>query len=339
MFIDKEKINQYVDKQFKQFPAGLRHYMKKTLQVMPSSFLSIGACIWRTLNEAKYLLHFYYKFPRKNGLNTSESRDKKIIVSLTTIPSRIRYVPYVLGAMMRQTKKPDKIILNLGEELFTDVKLPFLIRLFENAGVDIVYNPDLKPHTKYYYTMKNYPQELVITVDDDILYPRDLIEVLYSSYLKHPNAVSCFRAHLMKFNLNGTLQSYLDWSMGYSSIIDTPAMNLCCTAVGGVIYPPNCMHFELYSIDKLKALSYKADDIWLKFMQVMQNTPVVVVRPYRGLITVASHQTQKIALCHSNVSENANDLQIQNVLKQYNEYFGEEDTLLKRIRDSAPHSK
>jgi len=305
---------------------------------MPSIFFSFGSRIWRILDENKYLFYFYYQFPCKNGLNTSELRDKKIIVSLTTIPSRIRYVQYVLGAMMRQTMKPDKIILNLGEELFTDVQLPNLIRLFKNTGVDIVYNPDLKSHTKYYYTMKNYPNDLVILVDDDILYPRDMIEMLYGSYLNHPNAISCFRATIMTFNFDGNLRPYLEWLLTDSGFIDRTSMKLFNTGAGGALYPPHSMHLELYNIEMIMLLAPKADDVWLKFMQIMNKTPQVVVRPYQGLITVANRQTQKIALWHSNVSENANDVQIKNVLKQYNEYFGKEDTLIKRIHDSDPHS-
>lgn len=99
--------------------------------------------------------------------------------------------------------KPDLIILNLGEELFSNVVLPSIILKFKSADVIVRYVPDLKPHTKYYNSMQDYPDDIILTVDYDQIYPLDFIEKLYQSYLENPSAISCYRAHLMLFDEEG----------------------------------------------------------------------------------------------------------------------------------------
>lgn len=323
-------ISSRIEKRFKSYPKCIRKLLVSLANNLPTSLFKIGKICLSYIDNHKYLLKMYYKIPPQNGLN-NKVRDKRIIISLTTIPSRIDYVPYILGSMLRQTVKPDMIILNLGEELFSNITVPPSINKFESAGITIRYVPDLKPHTKYYYTMQDYPNDIIITVDDDLIYPRDFIEKLYQSYLNHPHAISCYRAHMMRFNEQGNLLPYNEWIEEYSES-NKPSMRLFATGVGGILYPPHCMHRELLNKDALLSLSPKADDVWLKMMQVLNNCPVVVIKHLNQYVEVARSKTQKISLCASNVGNNENDLQIQMVLDIYNCYLGTADTLLERMQ-------
>lgn len=93
-------------------------------------------------------------------------------------------------------------------------------------------------------------------------------------------------------------------------------MRLFATGVGGVLYPPHCMHTEVLNKEAVLSLCLRNDDVWLKMMQVLNNCPVIVVKPYIQLTCVANSKTQKIALCSSNVGLNKNDEWISNVLKK-----------------------
>ncbi len=278
------------------------------------------------MNLKNELTNFRYLLPRLSWLN-KEKRDKKIIVSLTSYPPRINAVMIVLGALLRQTFKPDKILLYLAKEQFEDKKLPIKLKLQEKCGVEIKYCNDLKPHKKYYYAMQEYPDDIIITVDDDIFYEKDIIECLYHSYINHPKAVSAFRAHLITFDEDGHINPYLRWKLEYSEIIDQTSLKLFATGVGGVLYPPHCMHKELFNEEKIRSLCLTADDLWLKIMQVMNNTPVVLARKFEKLNYI--NNTQEKSLWNCNMYKN--DLQLQNILKEYNEYFGKGDTLIKRL--------
>ena len=65
----------------------------------------------RTANKAGY------------GLNT-EHREETYIVSITSFPARINEIWITIETLLRQSFKPDKIILWLGEEQFPDKQLP-----------------------------------------------------------------------------------------------------------------------------------------------------------------------------------------------------------------------
>ena len=54
---------------------------------------------------------------------------------------------------------------------------------------------DLLGHKKYFYTMQKYKDLPIITVDDDSIYSKDLIQLLYDNYKKHPNCVSGMKTH------------------------------------------------------------------------------------------------------------------------------------------------
>ena len=276
-----------------------------------------------------------YKFPIKTGLNTTENRDKKIIVSLTTTPSRIREVSYAIGTMLRQTMKPDRIVLVLSKTEMEGVTLPYWLRKQQECGVEILYREDLGPHTKYYYMLKAEPEQLLITIDDDILYRNNVIELLFQSYQKHPNAVSALRTHLITFDKEGEINPYNTWRQRWSELIDVPSMRLFATGVGGVLYPPHCMHEEVFASEKFVKLCLGQDDLWLKTMQIMNNTPCVLAAKQCPLRYIPN--TQKNARWRMNVVNNANDTAMKNILNEYNLYYGEEDTLLNRIKnDQTP---
>ena len=263
-------------------------------------------------------------------LNTQEERKEKIIISLTTIPPRINKVAQVVIRMLEQTVKPDKIILHIGKDKFQNLPLPFFLKLqMKLFGVEVRFVEDIGPHTKYFYAISEFPNAIIITIDDDIRYPNDMISELYESYKKHPKAISARRCHLITFNEKGEIKKYNEWLYKYSELIDTPSFKLFPTGVGGVLYPPKSLHSEVFNLECLKKQALKNDDIWLKFMEVMNETPVVMTKPF---IIKHVKGSQKVALNQENVRGQGNDVIIQNVINAYDNFFGEQDTLLNRIK-------
>lgn len=266
------------------------------------------------------------------SLYCGEPRKKKIIVSLTSFPGRIHEVPTTILALLQQTMKPDRITLWLTPEEFPkrEKELPQRLTRLENYGLEICWGENLRAHTKYFHIMKECPEDIVITVDDDIHYGCDLIETLYCSYQKHPDAVSAMRVHLMTWAPDGNLDAYIDWKYEYCGIRDIPSMWLFATGVGGILYPPHCMHDEIFNMENLKKYSFAADDVWLKFMQIMNCTPVVFCGDGQKLQFVGD--TQSVGLCYSNVQGGGNDEMIRTMMDRYDRFFGKEDTLTNRLK-------
>lgn len=277
----------------------------------------------------KFIEWFFKVLHPKAFLNNQEYRPAKIIVSMTTIPPRINKIHQVIWILLEQSVKADKIILYLGKDNFKNVTLPFILKLQAKIfGLELRFVDDIGPHTKYFYAISEFKDDIIITTDDDIKYTNDLIEELYNSYEKHPNAVSARRCHLITFNEKLEIKKYNEWEYKQSKLINIPSMLLFPTGVGGVLYPPKTLHPEVYNLDNIKKLSFKNDDVWLKFMEVLNNTPVVMTNPF---IIKHVKGSQKVALNQENVRDQANDLYIKNVIGAYNNFHGSVDTIIKRI--------
>lgn len=233
------------------------------------------------------------------GLN-KRRRTTYIIVSLTTIPSRIKYLHYTLANIFNQTLLPDKVILYLAKEEFEYIDIPPKILELEKKGLEIVFVENIKSHKKYYYAMKENPDAVIITIDDDILYRRTLIEALYNSYIENPRCISCMRVNRIKRDINNKLLPYTEWDMNVKDIL--PSHNLLAVGAGGVLYPPHILPEKTFNIMELSKRAIYADDIWLKGAQLSQDVKVKLAScSHLYEIHLANRKQQKEALSHKNV--------------------------------------
>lgn len=290
--------------------------IEKKVSTLNNHHIEVGT--WYIL---RFLLNaiapLYFKIPQnKSTKSCKEYTNRDVIISLTTFPARIKKLHLVLETLFRQSVKPTRIILWLASEQFPDRKeVESILEKYVHMGLEIKYCDDLRAHKKYFYTMKNYPDALVITVDDDIFCPSTLVESLLDSYKKYPDCISCRRAHLMRIE-KGTLQPYSKWKMrarGYKG----PDLLLCPTGCAGCLYPPDSLSEHVFDKEVLLDKCLYADDIWLKCMGYMRGTMTVLTDiDNPEIIDVIG--TSKAGLARVNVLNNMNDQQMYNVSKHYN---------------------
>lgn len=249
------------------------------------------------------------------GIN-SEPRDELYIVSLTSFPGRIADVWISIECLLRQTFKPDKIILWLAIEQFPDKKIPDSLKELEFRGLEVKFcEEDLRAHKKYYYALKNYPDANIITVDDDLYYDNFLLENIYLLHKKYPNNIVTNRAHKMRFDSNKQIEAYRKWSHNVSS--KDASHLLLATGGGGTLYPPNSLHVEVLNKEVFKKVCFLADDIWLKCMALMNGTKVVTNSKYnKDPLSIRNSQMEK--LVSENVLSGGNDKQLRDVCAYYN---------------------
>lgn len=255
----------------------------------------------------------------------------RVIVSLTSYPKRIDTVHQVLEHLKQQSKSPDFIVLYLAKSQFPALEqsLPqTLLDCFDEQTLLRWCDSDFKPHKKYFYALQDYPEDCIITVDDDILYEHHVVEELYASYEAFPFAVSCGRAHRMVFDETGQVAPYERWEKEYK-VKGYPSLQLCAIGCSGILYPPHCLHPEVLNQNFILEHTLHADDLWLKCMEVLALTPVVIACDWNKVCTIDG--TQEDSLFHHNVDNKANDRQLENILREYNHFHGKEDSLLRRM--------
>jgi hypothetical protein len=113
----------------------------------------------------------------------------RIVVSLTTIPSRIGGLEPTIKSLLAQSRKPDEIALNLPRKCLKE-KCGYNIPswLWENVSVHQC-NRDYGPATKLLPTVEREKdsETRIITVDDDVIYSENTVELLTKDASKSDN--------------------------------------------------------------------------------------------------------------------------------------------------------
>jgi hypothetical protein len=259
---------------------------------------------------------YYINFTPKKLNN--ERRNFHIVVSLTSFPPRFGTLHLCLKSLFNQALKLDVVVLVLSsKEINSESDLPESILNFKKYDLKIlIVNDNLKPHNKYYYTINEYPNSIIITVDDDCYYDKTIVSSLYSSYCNYPNSVSARRIHKMTVNSGKIINSYNQWINEYNKSLK-PRFDTIATGCGGVLYPPGILPIETFDIDNIKKLCLNADDIWLKFMEIKNNISVVWVKSNR-IHAIGIENTQAVKLGAANVGESMNDYYINKLQNYYN---------------------
>lgn len=249
-------------------------------------------------------------------LNTL-SRDFNIVVSLTSFPDRLKHLNITIKSLMNQTLPADKIVLYLGEDT-SEKCIPKKLLKLKKYGLEIKFEKDnLKPHKKYLYASKEYPSSFLITVDDDLIYDKDLIEDLWNTHLAYPDCVCARRVHLMKKDSSGILP-YNKWENECSTITE-PSFALFSTNGAGSLFPPGLFDLEFTDIEKIKQLCLNADDVWIKFHLLRKNKAIVWTGKNAFMPKEIFYpKKNKKALMNENVTQNMNDTYINNL----QEYMG-----------------
>ncbi len=241
-----------------------------------------------------------------------------VIISLTSYPARIGTIHLTIRTLLNQTRKPKKVILWLAREQFPGLEknLPKKLLSLKEKGLTISFCDDLKPHKKYYYTMKENPDCAVITVDDDILYPENLVDLLTHTSARFPDTVVCTWGHEITLDENGDIFTADKWQ--YSADGRVPSIYLIPTGVGGVLYPPHCLSDEVFNAEAIRNLCINTDDLWLKAMALLNYKKAVRInRPAKVYFSIL--KTQKTGLYYDNAIEDKNSVAWRNIMEAYPE--------------------
>ena len=187
-----------------------------------------------------------------------ESLEPGLIVSFTSHPARFEFLSRFLRDLSTQSDCSCILVLNIFEkdrdklpaEIF-QLDLPYRLQVHFTED-------DWGPAKKLIPTAKLYPNSHILTLDDDIEYPNNLIEMMKLEIFKNPQDVLANRVDLPNFSKN-ILRNYGDWAWD----VDQPFNHLVVPiGVGGVIYPPRSLHQDAFNFADYRNLSWSTDDIW-----------------------------------------------------------------------------
>lgn len=206
----------------------------------------------------------------------NKEKREKIIVSLTSFPGRIGLVYLTVQSILNQKKvKPDEIQLWLAESQFPtkEEELPKQLLELKSYGLSIKWCDDIRSYKKLIPVLTEYPDEIIVTTDDDVFYRRDWLQKLYESYKEEPLCIHCHRATKFYLDESGNFKTI----PGGYSFYEEPSFLNKLVGIGGVLYPPNVLSKKVIDRSVFMRLAPTNDDIWFWLMGVMVGTKVKVV--------------------------------------------------------------
>jgi hypothetical protein len=280
----------------------------------------------------KWLCKLHIIRPPKKPLKKS-NRERSLVLSLTSYGRRVLdTVPYTIISLLRQSFKPDELILWLDDTNWSEENIPKSLKRLQKFGLTIEYCDDIRSYKKLIPTLINRPDSIVITTDDDVYYPSDMVERLHKEYQKNPNRVYCNIAHSVKVDSVRGLCGYKEWN---GDVYGESGPQVFPVGVGCILYDPRLLYKDVTRKELFTQLSPLADDVWFYFMELLNGTECCVLErrkmgPFYPIDTFYQALHKDSNLVKQNVGEDMNDRQIRNVMEYYGIIADKEKGVLRK---------
>jgi len=235
-----------------------------------------------------------------------------VIISLTSIPSRLHTLHLVVRSILDQQTKPEKIILWLNQTLQHNI--PKKLKQLEGSIFEIRFSDLHCSHRKLIHTLSCFPHHTIVTCDDDLLYRRDWLNILYSTHLKQPNAIVAHQTRHIRYNENNELLPYKNWNYPEKENFNPKAV--LPIGAGGILYPANTLDKRVTDVTLFMKLAPKADDLWFKAMALLLDSRAIQTKnPPKYPIPIIGSQTY--SLKRDNIKGDKNRVQWNALTKHF----------------------
>ena len=268
-------------------------------------------------------LRVRYDIHLRRSMSLAARQDREIIVSLTSYGKRVRgSVVYTVYSLLRQTVRPERVVLWLDEKEYNEGNLPADLRFLCQYGLEVRFGRDIGSYTKIIHSLTAFPDKHIITADDDLYYSKHFVEVFTEAHRRQPEAIITGFAKVPVTGSDHRLAPYADWPEYYHARtgFEYDSRLLFPLGVGGVLYPRQVFDSEVTNEAVFTRLCPKADDIWLYIMGLR-------CRAEKRILTdspIAYYQTDllrqyltKDRLTATNRFKGENDRQLQALMEHY----------------------
>lgn len=213
----------------------------------------------------EYYVHRYLRKP--------DDEKADITVSLSTIPSRMEKIYPALKSLMDQSLPPRRICLAVPPFSIREQKAYALpARLAHCPAIEIVdAAKDWGPATKLMPVLlqpSTKPGEIILTADDDNIYPARFVETFWQYSRKFPDSALSLRGWSVP---QTCLWKDCRAVRGDSLAEPLPAdvLNGC----GGILVKPKFFTAEFFDYENAPAQAFFVDDIWISGHLAKRNIP------------------------------------------------------------------
>lgn len=201
----------------------------------------------------------------------------RIVATYTTLPDRYDLLYDSMLSIKNQSCNIETIYLTIPSKVtrLNRVYPALPDKITELCNV-VYIETDYGPITKLYGALMNEtnPEVIIISCDDDVIYPYNLVEILVKYHKKHADSVICgtgalIGKGLLFANIVSSLQPCKGLTNGFSGFnVDGNGRNVdLIFGVGGVLYlrkffaPPEKLYDDLFHYSLLDPTIFHNDDV------------------------------------------------------------------------------
>ena len=206
-------------------------------------------------------------------------KQEKVIVSLTSFPAAIWYATQAVKSILESTVIPDKVVLYLTYSQFGENGIPEeLQNLAKTSPIFEIrnYDDDIRSYRKLVPALDDFPDDVIVTIDDDVWYNKNMLRDLLRLHKQIPDAIIANRAKRIKINAPYRKWKKYRWYSFVTRRIHSGFKNIQ-TGVGGVLYPPHSLKKEMIEPELFKSIAPTTDDIWFWAAAVANGTKIIPV--------------------------------------------------------------
>ena len=234
---------------------------------------------------------------------------------MTSFPQRIRFVKLSFDSIIKQKISPTLyhcvLVLSIPEFPNKWLDLPQeLINFIFMEGIELIwYNKNIRSHKKLIPTLKKYPNNPILIIDDDTLRDEGFLQCFLNDHKKFPNDI-----------IFGLSQFIIDKNYKFirkkkikqkDFIIARPA-----NGVAGTLYPPHTFTDKRFFYENIfMKLSPSSDECWQWCFAIIEK------KNFRKLST--NFKIKIIPYSQNITLYKENEKKYDNILKNLYDYFPE----------------
>lgn len=211
--------------------------------------------------------------------NKAYLKKEHVVISMTSFPEAVPYAIGAIKSLINGAVLPDKIILYLTFSQFEDSALPEgLLNLAKDNPIFEIrdYPEDIRSYRKLIPALKDFPDSIIVTVDDDVIYHKYMLKQLLDLHKKFPESVLAHRAKKMNPELPYKKWKKFRWYHFLTKRIHHDPL-IIQTGVGGVLYPPHSLRSDMTRGELFRQIAPTTDDLWFWAAGVANGRTVIPV--------------------------------------------------------------
>ncbi|SMG56524.1 glycosyltransferase [Paraburkholderia susongensis] len=240
----------------------------------------------------------------------------KVIVSLTTIASREQSLRETVASLVEQeTKYPYEVRIHVSRDAYLldtgfacePTWVSSLSLGSKCTGINVVFTPNTGPYRKLLPVLEEAfstgSDPVIVTCDDDTIYPDDWLDRIIDVYLTC-RCIVAYRGHTIALTESGDFAPYTRWITEPKPLL---SLRNLPTGKDGVLYRASMFNTAVHDIEVAMKYAPTSDDLWFRWHTIGSFIPCRIINTQNDKFRSTTSFQDEVSLWERFNSSGGND--------------------------------